>query len=97
MVYVSSVLIINMKNIKDYRTIEKSWSIVFQLNDVELGGATAFPHVGVAVKPVKGSAIYWNNVLSSGRMDDSTWHGACPVIMGEKWGYYNFKFNDYSD
>ena len=58
----------------------------FQLSDVEKGGSTAFPIAGVAATPVKGSAVYWYDLLSSGDSDHRTWHGACPVILGEKWG-----------
>ena len=57
-----------------------------QLSDVERGGKTAFPMAGVAVSPVKGSAVYWYDLLSPGEVDERTWHGACPVVLGEKWG-----------
>ncbi|CAG7644046.1 unnamed protein product, partial [Allacma fusca] len=36
-------------------------------------------------KPVKGSAVVWHNVLSDGSPDLRTYHGACPVVLGEKW------------
>ena len=29
------------------------------IDDVPLGGATAFPLIGSAVQPVKGSAVFW--------------------------------------
>ena len=64
-----------------------------QLSDVERGGNTAFPMAGVAAKPVKGSAVYWYNLLSSGERDNRTWHGACPVVLGEKWGMINSFFD----
>ncbi|CAG7836314.1 unnamed protein product [Allacma fusca] len=60
-------------------------TFMFYLTDVEKGGSTAFPMAGVAARPVKGSAVFWNNLFSSGNPDERTWHGACPVIMGEKW------------
>jgi prolyl 4-hydroxylase len=57
-----------------------------QLNDVERGGSTAFPRAGVAVKPVKGGAAFWYNLKRSGKPDPLTLHGACPVLLGHKWG-----------
>ena len=65
----------------------------FQLSNVERGGRTAFPLIGVAATPVKGSALFWYNILSSGVIDERTWHGACSVILGEKWGMGNAVLN----
>ena len=59
---------------------------IFQLNDVERGGATAFPRAGVAVRPTKGGAAFWYNLKRSGKPDPMTLHGACPVLLGHKWG-----------
>lgn len=57
-----------------------------QLSDVDDGGGTAFSQAGVHVTPKKGSAIFWYNLQSSGHEDKFAWHGACPVIFGEKIG-----------
>ena len=70
-----------------------SWSIFerlisilfFQLSDVE-GGFTAFPNMGVATRPVKGSFAYWYNLRENGERDLRSLHGACPTIYGIKWG-----------
>ena len=55
------------------------------LSHVELGGATAFPNVGVSVAAERGSAVFWWNLLSNGMLDVRTVHGGCPVLVGSKW------------
>ena len=56
------------------------------MNDVGAGGRTVFPRVGVGVAPEKGSAVFWWNLLPSGKGDVRTLHAACPVLHGIKWG-----------
>jgi len=53
---------------------------------VERGGSTAFPRAGIAVEPKKGSAAFWWNLKRNGNADHMTLHGACPVLLGSKWG-----------
>nr|XP_014086194.1 prolyl 4-hydroxylase subunit alpha-2 [Bactrocera oleae] len=58
---------------------------LFYINDVELGGATAFPYLHLSVPPIKGSMIVWYNLHNSLELDYRTKHGGCPVLMGSKW------------
>ncbi|CAG7728741.1 unnamed protein product [Allacma fusca] len=58
---------------------------IFNLNNVDNGGYTAFPSLGMATKPVKGSVVFWYSQYSGGKTNLSTNHGSCPVLCGQKW------------
>ncbi|XP_055381326.1 uncharacterized protein LOC129611927 [Condylostylus longicornis] len=60
-------------------------SVVVYLNHVEKGGATLFPSINTIVKPVKGAALFWYNILPSGAVDFDVRHIGCPVLKGKKW------------
>lgn len=55
------------------------------LTDVEAGGSTVFPYLGIGVSPKKASALFWFNLHKSGVGDYLTKHAACPVLIGSKW------------
>ena len=62
------------------------------LNDVEAGGQTAFPRAlsgngseALVLRPRKGSAVLFYNLLEDGNADNLTLHAALPVIKGEKY------------
>lgn len=60
-------------------------TLVMYLNDVEEGGGTSFPKIGLTVAPKKGSAVYFEYCNSLGQVDPLTLHAGDPVIKGEKW------------
>ncbi len=60
-------------------------TLVMYLNEVEEGGGTAFPELGLTVAPAQGSAVYFSYCNSSNQLDPLTYHGGDPVTRGEKW------------
>jgi len=58
-------------------------TVVIYLNDVERGGGTTFPDVGLEVMPKRGHAVFF----AYDQPDPSTLtlHAGAPVIEGEKW------------
>ncbi|CAG7715014.1 unnamed protein product, partial [Allacma fusca] len=45
---------------------------MYYLHSPVLGGRTAFPKIGVAANPIKGSAVFWYNIEKDGTIDTST-------------------------
>ncbi|EGG25330.1 putative prolyl 4-hydroxylase alpha subunit [Cavenderia fasciculata] len=60
-------------------------TILMYLSEVEEGGETSFPEVGVKVKPVKGDAVLFYNCKPNGEVDPLSLHQGDPVIKGTKW------------
>jgi prolyl 4-hydroxylase len=60
-------------------------TLVIYLNDVESGGETFFPPLGLAITPKKGAAVYFEYVDDKGQVNEHTLHGGAPVVVGEKW------------
>ena len=55
------------------------------LNDVESGGETSFPRVGLTVTPEPGAGLLFFNCTPDGDPDRRTLHAGEPVTSGEKW------------
>ena len=64
---------------------QRSWTAMAYLNDVEEGGLTEFPRIGVQVPPQRGALLIWNNALPDGSPNDDTLHAATPVVRGVKY------------
>lgn len=75
-------------------------SFLLYLSDVEEGGETMFPFengipedtnydfqkcVGLRVKPRRGDGVLFYSVFPNGTIDETSLHGSCPVIRGQKW------------
>ncbi|XP_068670621.1 uncharacterized protein [Montipora foliosa] len=69
-------------------------TVLVYLKDVEEGGETKFPQLGISVKPRKGLALIWNSMNSKGECDLTSLHNAAKVVKGQKfiiqrWYYYH--------
>ncbi|KAG7174894.1 Prolyl 4-hydroxylase subunit alpha-1-like 4 [Homarus americanus] len=73
------------KLMKEFPNGDRVATFMIYMNKVEEGGRTAFPRVGVSVEPREGSAVFWYNLLPSGKGDLRMLHAACPVLRGTKW------------
>jgi len=61
-------------------------TFMLYLADVDLGGNTVFPNLGVSVAPSARDAIFWHNLhAADGAGNRGTLHGGCPVFSGSKW------------
>jgi len=59
-------------------------TFVLYLTDVEAGGGTIFPTLGVEVCPRKGAGVFFADVDETGKPEQKSLHGGSPVIKGTK-------------
>jgi prolyl 4-hydroxylase len=57
---------------------------ILYLNDVDAGGATTFPKLGISVRPCKRSMLFFTNLTPDGAPDQMALHGGAPVVTGTK-------------
>jgi prolyl 4-hydroxylase len=60
-------------------------TLILYLNEVERGGDTTFPDIGLTIHPRRGAALYFEYVNALGQTDPKTLHAGTPVESGEKW------------
>jgi prolyl 4-hydroxylase len=59
-------------------------TIIMYLSDVEEGGGTSFPNIGLQVQPKKGCAVFFANTDAYRMPDPQTLHAGEPVARGVK-------------
>jgi prolyl 4-hydroxylase len=57
---------------------------ILYLSDVDAGGATTFPKLGISLRPKKGSMLFFTNLTADGLPDPMALHGGAPVTYGTK-------------
>jgi prolyl 4-hydroxylase len=60
-------------------------TLIVYLNEVDDGGETIFPKVGLTVTPKAGNAVYFTNCDAECQVDPLTLHEGAKVRKGEKW------------
>lgn len=63
---------------------QRTWTAMGYLDDVEEGGHTLFPVLGVDMRPRAGTLLMWNNLDADGTGNAATAHHATPVTRGVK-------------
>ena len=65
---------------------DRLWTVILYLNDGFSGGATVFPRVWRRVRPERGKAVVFRNLVAGGsRHDPLSLHAGATVRGGEKW------------
>ncbi|RKF21150.1 2OG-Fe(II) oxygenase [Altericroceibacterium spongiae] len=64
---------------------QRSITAMVFLNDVEEGGTTDFPHLGISIAPQRGALLIWNNADREGKPSTWTAHAGTPVVKGVKY------------
>ena len=64
---------------------QRTWTAMAFLNEVEEGGETDFPTIGVRVAPRAGNLLAWNNLDAEVAPNMRLLHQGMPVIAGTKY------------
>lgn len=60
-------------------------TIILYLNEVDGGGGTVFPELGLEFLPEKGAALMFASMTREGALQKQSLHGGNPVTAGVKW------------
>jgi len=60
-------------------------TIILYLNEVDGGGGTVFPELGLEFLPEKGAALMFASMTRDGALQPQSLHGGSPVTAGVKW------------
>lgn len=64
---------------------QRTWTAMIYLNMPEKGGATGFKYLDLAVAPLTGRMLIWNNMALDGSPNPWTLHEGQPVEAGTKY------------
>lgn len=64
---------------------QRTWTAMIYLNQPERGGATGFKYLDLAIAPVTGRLLIWNNMALDGSPNPWTTHEGQPVEAGIKY------------
>lgn len=64
---------------------QRTWTAMIYLNMPERGGATTFKYLDLAIAPLTGRMLVWNNMALDGSPNPWTLHAGEPVEAGRKY------------
>ena len=64
---------------------QRTWTAMIYLNRPDAGGATGFKYLDLAIEPIPGRMMIWNNMALDGSPNPWTLHEGMPVERGSKY------------
>ncbi len=74
-----------LENTGQFAEQQRTDTLCLYLNDVPVGGQTAFPRLGLSVPARRGQVVHFQNVDANGSPFVDSLHCGLPVRQGEKW------------
>lgn len=71
--------------IEESRGGQRCYTCMVYLNEVEEGGTTDFPLLGLSFQPRQGTMLIWNNADAEGNPNQDVLHAGTPVVRGVKY------------